>query len=72
MLLHPLSSGPHVFVLHIPARFRTDLGVVAAAKDLYQKSGWKFLTRGMVNNVIAVSLPIATTIWLADVFERIM
>lgn len=47
------------------------MGMVAAVKDLHATSGWKWLARGMANNVIAVAIPIATTIWLADVFSRV-
>ena len=51
--------------------FRTDLGLVDTVKLLYAKEGLKFMGKGLSNNLIAVAIPVATTIWLADVFTRL-
>lgn len=51
--------------------FRTDLGLVASVRHLYAREGWRFLAKGMGNNLIAVAVPVATTIWLADIFTRL-
>jgi hypothetical protein len=49
--------------------FKTDLSLVKTFKTVYEKEGWFFATRGMASNVTAVSIPLAITIFLTDVFQ---
>jgi hypothetical protein len=48
--------------------FKTNLGLVDAVKALHKELGWHFLVRGMSKNVVAVSIPVASTIFFTDAF----
>lgn len=47
--------------------FKTHQNIFVTCKDLYKEMGWSFMTRGLGKNVIAVSLPVAMTIFFTDV-----
>lgn len=51
--------------------FKTDLSLADCARKLYQERGLSFLHRGLVKNLTAVSIPIATAIFLTDMFVRL-
>ena len=46
--------------------FKTNLGLLDAVKALHKELGWHFLVRGMSKNVVAVSIPVASTIFFTD------
>lgn len=46
--------------------FKTNLSLVDSIKALHRELGWSFLVRGMSKNLIAVSIPVATTIFFTD------
>jgi len=46
--------------------FKTNLSLVESVKVLHRELGWSFLVRGMSKNLIAVSIPVATTIFFTD------
>ena len=46
--------------------FKTNLSLVQSVKALHRDLGWSFLVRGMSKNLIAVSIPVATTIFFTD------
>ena len=48
--------------------FKTNLGLVDAVRSLHKELGWNFLVRGMSKNLIAVSIPVASTIFFTDAF----
>jgi hypothetical protein len=48
--------------------FKTNLGLFDAIKALHKELGWDFLVRGMSKNIVAVSIPIASTIFFTDAF----
>jgi hypothetical protein len=48
--------------------FKTNLGLVDAIRSLHNELGWNFLVRGMSKNLIAVSIPVASTIFFTDAF----
>lgn len=48
--------------------FKTNLGLVNAIRSLHNELGWNFLVRGMSKNLIAVSIPVASTIFFTDAF----
>ena len=37
---------------------------------LYDELGWNFLVRGMSKNLVAVSIPVASTIFFTDAFVQ--
>lgn len=47
--------------------FKTDLGIVPTVKNLMNKEGFSFMSRGMTSNLTAVAIPIAVTIFMTDV-----
>ena len=48
--------------------FKTNLGLLDSIKALHKELGSSFLVRGMSKNVVAVSIPIASTIFFTDAF----
>jgi hypothetical protein len=48
--------------------FKTNKGLIETVKLLYQEMGWKFVLRGMGKNLVAVSIPLASTIFFTDAF----
>lgn len=50
--------------------FKTDLSLVDTVRKLHGEMGMSFLARGVVKNLTAVAVPIATTIFLTDTFVR--
>ena len=48
--------------------FKTNLGFIDTCRALHrEKNGYSWMGRGMMKNLIAVSLPVASTIFLTDV-----
>ncbi|KAL3792099.1 hypothetical protein ACHAW5_006744 [Stephanodiscus triporus] len=48
--------------------FKTNLGFLDVCRSLHKELGYRFLIRGMSKNLIAVSLPVASTIFFTDAF----
>ena len=48
--------------------FKTNLGLIDAIRLLHNELGWNFLVRGMSKNLVAVSIPVASTIFFTDAF----
>jgi len=48
--------------------FKTNLGFLAAVRALHGELGYRFLCRGMAKNLVAVSIPLASTIFFTDAF----
>lgn len=48
--------------------FKTNLSFLDACRSLHDELGYRFLIRGMSKNLIAVSLPVASTIFFTDAF----
>jgi hypothetical protein len=46
--------------------FKTNKSLVETMKALYEELGWRFVTRGMGKNMVAVSIPVASTIFFTD------
>lgn len=46
--------------------FKTNLGLVATIRHLHSDLGYSFVTRGLGKNLIAVSIPVASTIFFTD------
>ena len=46
--------------------FKTNLGLFETVSSLYKNLGWSFMTRGMGKNLVAVSIPVASTIFFTD------
>lgn len=46
--------------------FKTNQKLLEALSSLHQQLGWKFLVRGMGKNLVAVSIPVACTIFFTD------
>lgn len=52
--------------------FKTNLGLIQTTQKLRREIGlWNFFTRGMSKNVVAVAIPVATTIFLTDLFIQL-
>lgn len=51
--------------------FKTDLSLTETYKHLRQEHGWRFLTRGLGFNIVAVCIPVTITIFVADVAKSI-
>ena len=51
--------------------FKTNLGLKDAIRALHEEMGWNFLVRGMSKNLIAVSIPVASTIFFTDAFIQL-
>ena len=50
--------------------FKTNLGLVDAVRLLYDELGWNFLVRGMSKNLVAVSIPVASTNFFTGAFVQ--
>mmetsp|Transcript_36872 Transcript_36872/g.44445 ORF Transcript_36872/g.44445 Transcript_36872/m.44445 type:complete len:110 (-) Transcript_36872:198-527(-) len=48
--------------------FKTNFSMLDTIKHLRNEMGWTFLHRGMVKNLVAVSIPVASTIFFTDIF----
>lgn len=48
--------------------FKTNLGLFDAIRHLHSELGYSFLVRGMSKNLVAVSIPVASTIFFTDAF----
>lgn len=48
--------------------FKTNLSLFQSIKHLHNELGWNFLVRGISKNVVAVSIPVASTIFFTDAF----
>lgn len=48
--------------------FKTNLGLVDVIRNLHGELGYHFLIRGMSKNLVAVSIPVASTIFFTDAF----
>lgn len=48
--------------------FKTNKSLVSTVHALLEELGWKFVYRGMSKNLVAVSVPVASTIFFTDVF----
>jgi hypothetical protein len=48
--------------------FKTNLSLSDTARYLRKTTGWGFLYRGLGKNLVAVTIPVACTIFLTDVF----
>lgn len=46
--------------------FKTNLGLIDTVRHLYEMMGWKFVARGLVKNLVAVGIPVASTIFFTD------
>jgi hypothetical protein len=46
--------------------FKTNLKLIDTVRKLREETGWKFLWRGMGKNLVAVSIPVASTIFFTD------
>ena len=51
--------------------FKTNLRLMDAVKKLREEMGWKFLWRGMGKNLVAVSIPVASTIFFTDMLIQL-
>jgi len=51
--------------------FKTNLSLMDTVKSLRKEMGWKFIFRGMGKNLIAVSIPVASTIFFTDVLIQL-
>jgi len=49
--------------------FKTNQGLMKTTRSLYADMGYKFMVRGVGRNMISVALPVALTIFLADIFN---
>ena len=47
-------------------QFKNDLGLLSTTRSLWNELGWKFATRGLGKNMIAVALPVGVTIFCTD------
>lgn len=48
--------------------FKTNLSLFQSIQHLHKELGWNFLVRGISKNVVAVSIPVASTIFFTDAF----
>jgi len=46
--------------------FKTNKSLVSTVNLLLDELGWKFIVRGMGKNLVAVSIPVASTIFFTD------
>jgi hypothetical protein len=49
-------------------QFKTSTGLRATVASLYKELGLGFIFRGMGKNIIAVAMPVGTTIFCTDLF----
>eukprot|EP00536_Pseudo-nitzschia_multiseries_P004286 jgi/Psemu1/323410/estExt_fgenesh1_pg.C_700038 len=47
-------------------QFKTDQGLLRTTRSLWRELGWRFATRGLGKNMIAVALPVGVTIFCTD------
>lgn len=52
-------------------QFKTDKGLVETSVSLWRELGWRFASRGLGKNMIAVALPIGLTIFCTDVLIKV-
>jgi len=48
--------------------FKTNLSLMDTVASLREEMGYKFIVRGMGKNLVAVSIPVASTIFFTDMF----
>jgi len=48
--------------------FKTNFSLLDTVAKLRSEMGWKFMWRGMGKNLVAVSIPVASTIFFTDIF----
>jgi len=48
--------------------FKTNKSLVSTVNSLIDEMGWRFILRGMGKNLVAVSIPVASTIFFTDAF----
>ena len=46
--------------------FKTNQSLLSTVNSLVDEMGWKFIFRGMGKNLVAVSIPVASTIFFTD------
>ena len=46
--------------------FKTNQPLILTVTKLYKELGWKFMLRGIGKNMVAVSIPVASTIFFTD------
>ena len=46
--------------------FKTNKPLTLTVKQLYEEMGWRFMLRGIGKNMVAVSIPVASTIFFTD------
>ncbi len=46
--------------------FKTNKSLLTTVKSLTDEMGWRFILRGMGKNLVAVSIPVASTIFFTD------
>lgn len=51
--------------------FKTNLSLIDTVQKLKSELGWKFLFRGMFKNLVAVSIPVASTLFFTDAFIQL-
>lgn len=51
--------------------FKTNLPLFQTVQKLKSEFGWKFMNRGLGKNLVAVSIPVSTTIFFTDIFIQI-
>jgi hypothetical protein len=51
--------------------FKTNLSLVDTVGKLREEMGWKFVMRGMGKNLVAVSIPVASTIFFTDMLIQL-
>lgn len=51
--------------------FKMNTTFVQTVKNLYKELGYKFLIRGIGKNMIAVAIPVGSTIFLTDTLIQI-
>ena len=51
--------------------FKTNNGLFATVRHLYDTTGWSFLARGLGKNLVAVSIPVACTIFFTDALVQL-
>lgn len=51
--------------------FKTNLSLMDTVRKLREETGWKFLWRGMGKNLVAVSIPVASTIFFTDLLIQL-
>jgi len=48
--------------------FKTDKGLLSTVSGLYRDLGWRFAVRGIGQNMVAVAVPVGSTIFFTDAF----